>query len=62
MTKTQYVSTWERGRTDVSMYPVITIGGVVYLKDRSPYLDSSFFCSESQNIIRVNLLGIYFIN
>jgi len=33
--------------------------GVVYLKDRSPYLDSSFPYSESQNIIRVNLLGTY---
>ena len=41
------------------MYPVITIGGVIYLKDRSPYLDSSFLCSKSQNIIRVNLLGTY---
>jgi len=29
----------------------------VYLKDYSPYLDSSFFYSESQNIIGVNLLG-----
>jgi len=35
------------------------MGGVVYLKDRSPYLDSSFPCSESQNIIGVNLLGTY---
>ena len=31
----------------------------MYLKDRSPYLDSSFLCSESQNIIGVNLLGTY---
>jgi len=29
----------------------------VYLKDHSPYLDSSFPCSKSQNTIRVNLLG-----
>ena len=41
------------------MYSVITIGGVIYLKDRSPYLDNSFLYSESQNIIKVNLLGIY---
>ena len=41
------------------MYSVITIGGVIYLKDRSPYLDSSFLCSESQNTIKVNLLGTY---
>ena len=41
------------------MYPVITIGGVMYLKDRSPYLDSSFPYSKSQNIIKVNLLGTY---
>jgi len=54
---TQYISMWERGRTNVLMYPVITIEGVMYLKDRSPYLDSSFLCSESQNTIRVNLLG-----
>jgi len=33
----------------------------MYLKDRSPYLDSSFLYSESQNIIRVNLLGTYSI-
>jgi len=45
------------------MYPVITIKGVMYLKDRSPYLDSSFPYSKSQNIIKVNLLGTYsFIN
>jgi len=31
----------------------------VYLKDHSPYLDSSFPYSKSQNIIRVNLLGNY---
>ena len=31
----------------------------VYLKDHSPYLDSSLPCSKSQNIIRVNLLGNY---
>ena len=43
------------------MYPVITIGGVMYLKDRSPYLDSSFSSNKSQNIIRVNLLGTYSI-
>jgi len=43
------------------MYSVITIRGVMYLKDRSLYLDSSFFSSESQNIIKVNLLGTYFI-
>jgi len=29
----------------------------VYLKDHSPYLNSSFPYSKSQNIIRVNLLG-----
>jgi len=29
----------------------------VYLKDYSPYLDSSFPYSKSKNIIRVNLLG-----
>jgi len=52
---------WERERTDVLIYPVITIGGVIYLKDRSPYLDSSFLYSESQNIIRINLLGTYSI-
>ena len=32
---------------------------VMYLKDHSPYLDSSSFCNKSQNIIRVNLLGNY---
>jgi len=32
----------------------------MYLKDRSPYLDSFFPCSESQNIIKINLLGTYF--
>jgi len=48
---------WERGRTDVLIYSVITIGGVMYLKDRSPYLDSSFLYSKSQNTIKVNLLG-----
>jgi len=42
------------------MYSVITIEGVMYLKDRSPYLDSSFLCSKSQNIIKVNLLETYF--
>jgi len=41
------------------MYPVITIKGVIYLKDRSPYLDSSFPYSESQNMIKINLLGTY---
>ena len=41
------------------MYLVITIRGVIYLKDRSPYLDSSFLYSKSQNIIKVNLLGTY---
>jgi len=35
------------------------MGGVVYLKDHSPYLDSSFPCSESQNTIEINLLGTY---
>jgi len=40
----------------------------VYLKDHSPYLDSSLLRSKSQNTIRVNLLGnhstsyIYVIN
>jgi len=29
----------------------------MYLKDLSPYLDSSFPYSKSQNTIRVNLLG-----
>ena len=31
----------------------------MYLKDRSPYLDSSSLYSESQNTIKVNLLGTY---
>jgi len=31
----------------------------MYLKDYSPYLDSSLLYSESQNIIKVNLLGNY---
>jgi len=31
----------------------------MYLKDRSPYLDSSSPFSKSQNITRVNLLGTY---
>ena len=31
----------------------------MYLKDHSPYLDSSLPYSESYNIIRVNLLGNY---
>jgi len=31
----------------------------MYLKDHSPYLDSSLPYSKSQNIIRVNLLGNY---
>jgi hypothetical protein len=30
---------------------------VVYLKDHTPYLDSFLPYSDSQNIIRVNLLG-----
>jgi len=35
---------WEYKRTGVPTYSVITKGGVIYLKDRSPYLDSlSFF-------------------
>ena len=46
-------------RTYILMYLVITIEGVIYLKDRSPYLDSSFLCNKSQNIIKVNLLGTY---
>jgi len=33
--------------------------GVIYLKDRSPYLNSSFPYSESQNTIKINLLGTY---
>ena len=33
----------------------------MYLKGRSPYLDSSFPRSESQNIIKINLLGTYSI-
>jgi len=37
------------------------MGGVVYLKDRSPYLDSSFLYSKSQNTIKINLLGTHFI-
>jgi len=37
------------------------MGGVMYLKDRSPYLDSSFPYSKSQNIIEINLLGTYSI-
>jgi len=55
------MSMWEHKRTNVLIYPVITIGGVMYLKDRSPYLDNSFLCSESQNIIKINLLGTYSI-
>jgi len=31
MTETQYVSTWEYRRTNVLIYPVITIGGVTDL-------------------------------
>jgi len=31
----------------------------MYLKDRSLYLDSSFPYSESQNTIKINLLGTY---
>jgi len=50
---------WERRRTNIPIYPVITRKGVIYLKDRSLYLDSSFFYSKSQNIIKVNLLGTY---
>ena len=34
----------------------------IYLKDHSPYLDSSSFYSKSQNIIRVNLLGNHSTN
>ena len=44
---------------NVLTYSVITMGGVMYLKDRSPYLDSSAPSSESQNTIGVNLLGTY---
>ena len=55
------MSIWERGCTNVLMYPVITIEGVIYLKDRSPYLDSFFLYNKSQNIIKVNLLGTYSI-
>ena len=29
----------------------------MYLKDLSPYLNSFFYGSDSQNTIRVNLLG-----
>ena len=29
----------------------------MYLRTHSPYLDSSFLYSESQNTIKVNLLG-----
>ena len=32
----------------------------MYLKDRSPCLDSPSLYSESQNTIKVNLLGTYF--
>jgi len=38
---------WEHKRTDILIYLVITIEGVIYLKDRSPYLDSSFLYSKS---------------
>jgi len=31
----------------------------MYLKDRSPYLNSFFPYSKSQNIIKINLLGTY---
>jgi len=55
------MSTWERRRTNILTYPVITIGGVIYLKDRSPYLDNFFLYSESQNTIKINLLGTYSI-
>jgi len=34
----------------------------VYLKDHSPYLDSSFPYNKFQNTIRVNLLGNYSTN
>jgi len=50
---------WEHRHTSVLIYLIITIKGVMYLKDRSPYLDSSFPYSESQNTIKVNLLGTY---
>ena len=41
------------------MYPVITIGGVMYLKGPQSLPRQFLPCSESQNIIRVNLLGTY---
>jgi hypothetical protein len=53
--------TWERGNVrDVLTYrrtQSLLWEGVMYLKDHSPYLDSSFLCSESQNTIGVNLLS-----
>ena len=42
---------------NVLTYSVITIGGVMYLKDRSPCLDSPSLYSKSQNTIKINLLG-----
>ena len=39
------------------IYLVFLRRSIVYLKDYSPYLASSFLYSESQNIIGVNLLG-----
>ena len=53
---------WRYRRTDILIHLVITIGGVIYLKDHSPYLDSSFPYSNSQNTIRINLLGTYSTN
>ena len=49
------MSIWERGRTNVLMYSVITIGGVMYLKDRSSYLDSFFLIVN----LRIQLKLIY---
>ena len=41
------MSMWGRRYTNILIYLVNTIGGVMYLKDRSPYLDSFFFCNKS---------------
>jgi len=53
-------STWVRGHTQLAAYtnvPSYYYGRSYVFKGRSSYLDSSFSCSESQNIIKVNLLG-----
>jgi len=49
-----YWTYWTYSRTQSLLW-----AGVMYLKDRSPYLDSSSLYSKSQNTIKVNLLGTY---